>query len=64
MRVRYFQDTDTLWIELRPSPSVETREIDDGTLVEVDETGSICAITFEHASRVTDVTSFHFDRSA
>jgi uncharacterized protein YuzE len=33
MKTRYFTDTDTLWIELRPSPTVDTRDVDDDTLV-------------------------------
>jgi uncharacterized protein YuzE len=62
MKVRYFPDTDTLWIELRPSPTVETREVDDDTLVEVDATGTVCAITIEHASHRADLSTFDFER--
>jgi len=62
MNVRYFLDTDTLWIELRPSPTAETRDVDDDTLVEVDAVGSVCAITIEHASHRTDLSTFHFER--
>ena len=62
MKIRYFQDTDTLWIELRPSPTVETRDVDDDTLVEVDAAGSICAITIEHASQRADLSTFDFER--
>ena len=62
MNVRYFKGTDTLWIELRPSECVETRDVDANVLVEVDSDGNICAITLEHASRIADLSSFHFDR--
>ena len=62
MNIRYFEDTDTLWIELCPSASVETRDVDANTLVEVDADGNICAITLERASRSTDLSSFHFER--
>jgi len=62
MTIRYFPDTDTLWIELRPSPTAETRDVDDDTLVEVDAAGSICAITIEHASRRADLSTFDFER--
>ena len=64
MRVRYFTDTDTLWIELRPSPTVDTRDVDQDTLVEVDAAGSICAITIEHASHRADLSTFDFERVA
>jgi len=62
MKVRYFLDTDTLWIELRPTPTVETRDVDDDTLVEVDAAGRICAITIEHASQRADLSTFDFER--
>jgi len=62
MKIRYFTDTDTLWIELRPSPTVATRDVDDDTLVEADAAGSICAITIEHASHRADLSTFDFER--
>ncbi len=62
MKVRYLPDTDTLWIESRPSPTVATRDVDDDTLVEVDAVGSTCAITIEHASHRADLSTFDFER--
>jgi uncharacterized protein YuzE len=62
MRVRYFTDTDTLWIELRPSPTVEARDVDQDTPVEVAAVGSVCAVTIEHAAQRTDPSSSHFER--
>ncbi|QVL47529.1 MAG: DUF2283 domain-containing protein [Thiocapsa sp.] len=48
--LRYFQDTDTLYIELRPAPVSETRDLDENTVIDLDDRGTICAITIEHAS--------------
>jgi len=62
MQVRYFPDTDTLRIELRPSLMVETRDVDDDTLVEVDAAGSVCAIAIELASQRADLSTFDFER--
>jgi uncharacterized protein YuzE len=64
MKIRYFPDTDTLWIELRPAPTFETRDVDDDTIVDVDSAGSICAITIEHASQRADLSTFDFERVA
>jgi len=64
MRVRYFTDTDTLSIEMRPSPNVDTCDVDQDTLVEIDAAGSICAITIEHASHRADLSTFDFERVA
>jgi uncharacterized protein YuzE len=50
MKIRYFQDTDTLYIELRPALVSETRDLDENTVIDLDDRGTICAITIEHAS--------------
>jgi len=55
MKVRYFKDTDTLYIEFRGEDVVESRDLDENTILDLDAEGNICAITFEHASKRTDV---------
>lgn len=55
MKVRYFQDTDTLYIEFRDRPVAESRDLDPNTILDVDADGNVCGITFEHASERTDV---------
>lgn len=55
MKVSYFEDTDTLYLELRAQPVSETRDLDENTLADVDDEGRICSITFEHASERTDL---------
>lgn len=55
MKVKYFEDTDTLYITFRSKPPVETRDLDENTLIDLDEKGRVCNITIEHASaRVGD----------
>ncbi|MHB8473802.1 MAG: DUF2283 domain-containing protein [Gammaproteobacteria bacterium] len=56
MKVSYFDDTDTLYIEFRDSDIAESKDLDENTILDVDATGNVCAITFEHASRRTDVS--------
>jgi uncharacterized protein YuzE len=55
MKVSYFGDTDTLYIEFRAGGIAETRDLDENTLMDIDADGNVCAITFEHASERTDV---------
>ena len=50
MKAKYFQDTDTLYLELRDSRVVETRDLDQDTLLDYDEDGNIVGITIEHAA--------------
>jgi uncharacterized protein YuzE len=55
MKVKYFKDTDTLYIELSAQNITETKDLDENTVLDLDQSGNICAITFEHASDRTDV---------
>ena len=55
MKVKYFKDTDTLYIEFRVENVHESRDLDENTILDLDADGNICAITFEHASNRTDV---------
>ena len=55
MKLEYFSDTDTLYIAFREGDIVETRDLDENTLLELDADGNICAITLEHASARTDL---------
>jgi len=56
MKVSYFEDTDTLYIEFRDSGITESKDLDENTILDVDAKGNVCAITFEHASQRTDVS--------
>lgn len=56
MKVKYFSDTDTLYIEFRDADIMESKDLDENTLLDVDGKGNVCAITFEHASARTDVS--------
>ncbi len=55
MKVKYFKDTDTLYIEFRRQDVCESRDLDENTILDLDAEGNLCAITFEHASTRTDV---------
>ncbi len=64
MKVQYFQDTDTIYIELRRQSITETRDLDENTTLDLDAEGRICAITIEHASDRTDIPHFSFEQIA
>jgi uncharacterized protein YuzE len=64
MRVRYFEDTDTLLIELRGVPVAETRDLDENTVIDFDAKGNVCSITIEHASVRADAPKFSFEKVA
>lgn len=64
MKIRYYQDTDTLSIEFRPGEVAETRDLDENTLLDLDKDGNICVITVEHASERADIPHFSFEQVA
>lgn len=64
MKVQYFKHTDTLYIEFCRGEIVETRDLDEDTVIDVDAKGRICAITMEHAGERTGVPRFSFEEVA
>lgn len=64
MKVRYFEDPDTLYIELREGVAADTRDIDENTLVDIDKRGDMLAITVEHATQRAELNRFVYERVA
>lgn len=64
MKIRYFRDTDTLYIEFRAGSVAETRDLDEDTQIDVDPQGNICAITIEHASKRADLPALDYEQVA
>jgi len=62
MKVRYFEDTDTLYIELRDGSVAETRDLDENTLIDVDDQGQMVAITIEHAKDRAELANLVYER--
>jgi uncharacterized protein YuzE len=64
VKIRYFKDTDTLYIEFRDVAVTQSRDLDENTLADVDENGEICAITIEHAARRAGAPKIIFEEVA
>jgi uncharacterized protein YuzE len=64
MKIQYFQDTDTLYIEFKAVEVVETRDLDENTLLDLDRAGNIAGITVEHASQRTNAPKFSYEQVA
>jgi uncharacterized protein YuzE len=61
MKVQYFEDTDTLYIEFQDRKIEKSRDLDENTLLDLDADGNVCAITFEHASKRTDISHLYVE---
>ena len=58
MKLSYYADTDSLYIDLSDSPSVESREISDGVILDYDARGDLVGIDIDHASKKTRLDQF------
>lgn len=57
MKLHYYAETDSLYIELNTRPGAEAREVADGVVVDLDADGNIVGIDIDHASKKLDLTS-------
>jgi uncharacterized protein YuzE len=64
MNVKYFPDTDTLLVNFSDRKIVETRDLTENILVELDEQGRLVSMTVEHAKQQMNVTEFSYQLAA
>jgi uncharacterized protein YuzE len=57
MKLHYYPETDSLYIELKPELGAETREVTAGLNVDLDAKGDVVSFDIDHASRKLDLTS-------
>jgi uncharacterized protein YuzE len=57
MKLHYYPDTDSLYIELRSSASAETREVAADILVDLDAAGAVVGFDIDHASKHLDLST-------
>ncbi len=55
MKLHYYPETDSLYIDLNARPSSDSREIADGLVVDFDAEGNVVGIDIEHASLKLDL---------
>jgi uncharacterized protein YuzE len=61
MKLNYDRETDSLYIDLNSRPSADSREIQDGVVIDVDAKGEIVGIDIQHASEVLDLATLEAD---
>ena len=57
MKLHYYPETDSLYIELSEEPGVETREVSDGVKVDIDARGKLVGFDIDRASNQFDLSS-------
>jgi uncharacterized protein YuzE len=56
MKLHYYPETDSLYIELKSTPGAEAREIVAGLVVDFDAEGNVVGLDIDHASRKLDLS--------
>lgn len=55
MKLNYYAATDSLYIDLSEQPSVESREISEGIVLDYDAKGNLVGIDIDNASRKVEL---------
>ena len=57
MKLHYYPETDSLYIELRDEPGAETREVAAGLNVDLAADGRVVGFDIDHAAQHFDLTT-------
>jgi len=61
MKVTYFIDTDTLYIQLNDRKSAQTTELNENILLDIDDNGKAVGLTIEHAMQQSGKLAFSYE---
>lgn len=56
MKLHYYPETDSLYIELTSAPGAEAREIVAGLVVDLDANGNVVGFDIDNASRKLELS--------
>jgi len=56
VKLNYYPDTDSLYIDLSSKPSAESREVSEGIVLDYDADGNLVGIDIDNASRKLDLS--------
>lgn len=56
MKLHYYAETDSLYIELQARSGVEVREIASNLVVDLDADGNVVGLDIDHASKHLDLS--------
>jgi uncharacterized protein YuzE len=55
MKINYYPDTDSLYIDLSSKPSADSREVSDGIVLDYDANGDLVGIDIDQASTKLEI---------
>ena len=51
MKLNYYAETDSLYIDLSEKPSIDSREVSEGVVLDYDKDGNLVGIDIDNASK-------------
>jgi uncharacterized protein YuzE len=62
MKLNYFAETDSLYIDLSEQPSARSKEISEGVVLDYDAKGNLVGIDIDNASKKVELTQLVLDK--
>ncbi len=62
MKINYYADTDSLYIDLSSKASTDSVEVSPGVVLDYDEEGNLVGIDIDEASTKLDITELILNR--
>lgn len=62
MKLNYFAETDSLYIDLSEQPSVHSKEISEGVVLDYDAQGNLVGIDIDNASTKVEMNQLVLDK--
>ena len=62
MRFRYFEETDTLFVQISDDAAEETHELNENLYVDLDSGGRVVSFTIEHARARSGKLDFAYEQ--
>jgi len=62
MKLSYYEETDSLYIDLSSKSSVDSQEVSEGVVLDYDDEGNIVGIDIDNASRKLDLKEVNINR--
>ena len=62
MKLNYYPETDSLYIDMSEKPSVDSKVISDGVVLDYDKDGNLVGIDLDNASRIVNLKELVLNR--
>ncbi len=62
MRINYYPETDSLYIDLSSKPSADSREVSNGIVLDYDKEGNLVGIDIDKASTKLEMSELILSR--